>query len=80
KRLTSFSDKQVYRLISERCLQAHPDGRPYGWRGLVPWLRVRPYRRRTKIRVDRFGGGAAGALQATLDAHPELRLSFESRI
>ncbi|MBO4120657.1 hypothetical protein J5T34_07890 [Cupriavidus gilardii] len=80
KRLTSFSDKQVYRLISERCLQAHPDGQPYGWRGLVPWLRVRPYRRRTKIRVDRFGGGAAGALQATLDAHPELRLSFESRI
>ena len=30
--------------------------------------------------MNPFGGGAAGALQATLNAHPELRRSFESRI
>jgi hypothetical protein len=41
---------------------------------------VRPYRRRSKIHVDRFGGGAVGALQATLDTHPELRRAFEARI
>ncbi|MHA6884515.1 hypothetical protein [Ralstonia pseudosolanacearum] len=80
KRLTSLGEKQAYRLIRERCLETHPDGRPYGWRGLVPWLRIRPYRRRKKVRVDQFGGGAAGALQALLDCHPTLREALDARI
>lgn len=77
---TSLGSKQAYRLIRERCLETHPDGRPYGWRGLVPWYRIRPYQRRRKVHVDRFGGGAAGAMQALLDAHPELRRAFDARI
>ncbi|MFM0742258.1 hypothetical protein PQQ51_33995 [Paraburkholderia xenovorans] len=80
KQLTSIGAKQAYRLIRERCLETHPDGRPYGWRALVPYLRIRPYKRRTIIRVDRFGGGAVGALQALLDGEPELRKAFDSRI
>jgi hypothetical protein len=80
KRLTSLSAKQAYRLIRERCLETHTDGRPYGWRGLVPWARLKQYRRRRKIHVDQFGGGAVGALQALLDAQPELRQAFEARI
>ncbi|WP_354687530.1 hypothetical protein [Cupriavidus necator] len=80
KRLTSLGAKQAYRLIRERCLETHPDGRPYGWRGLVPWTRIKHYRRHRKIHVSQFGGGAVGALQALLDAQPELRQAFEARI
>ncbi|WP_080487072.1 hypothetical protein [Burkholderia ubonensis] len=80
RQLTSLGAKQAYRLIRERCLETHPDGQPYGWRGLVPWYRIRPYQRRTKIRVDQFGSGAAGALQTLLNAHPDLRRAFDARI
>jgi len=80
RRQTSLGAKQAYRLIRERCLLTHPDGRPYGWRGLVPWLRLNPYRRRRKIHVDQFGRGAAGAMRALLDCHPELRGAFDARI
>jgi len=29
-----FGRSQIYRLTTERCLQLHPDGLIYGWRGL----------------------------------------------
>ncbi|MFL9869740.1 hypothetical protein PQR67_36725 [Paraburkholderia fungorum] len=80
KKLTSLGSKQAYRLIRERCLETHPDGRPYGWRGLVPWFRVNPYRRRKKVHVDQFGSGAAGAMQALLECLPDLRDAFDKRI
>ncbi|WP_237666137.1 hypothetical protein [Burkholderia sp. KCJ3K979] len=80
RQLTSLGAKQAYRLIRERCLETHPDGQPFGWRGLVPWYRVKRYQRRTKIRVDRFGSGGAGALQTLLDHRPDLRRAFDARI
>ena len=61
EQLTSLGAKQAYRLIRERCLEVHPDGRPCGWRELLPWFRIKPYRRRKKIRVDQFGSGAERA-------------------
>lgn len=72
--------KQAYRLIRERCLQTHPDGQVYGWRGLIPHMRVHPYRRRKKLRVDNFGLGAAGAMQLLLEGEPELAKAFVKRI
>ncbi|MDR5643412.1 hypothetical protein [Burkholderia cenocepacia] len=36
KKATSLSAKQAYRLINERCLETHEDGREFGWRGLMP--------------------------------------------
>lgn len=80
KQITSLSAKQAYRLVSERCLEVHADGREYGWRGLIPYGRMRPYRRIRRIRVDNYGGGAAGAMQVVLDAHPDLRRDFDARI
>jgi len=77
---TSLGAKHAYRLIRERCLETHPDGRPYGWRGLVPYLRIKPYKRNKRIRVDQFGGGAAGAMESLLDRHPDLRVAFDARI
>lgn len=80
KKATSLSAKQAYRLINERCLETHEDGREFGWRGLMPYVRMRPYHRIKRIHVDAYGGGAAGAMQVILDAHPELRKSFDARI
>lgn len=51
KRATSLCGKQAYRLIRERCLETHPDGRPYGWRGLLPYFRIQPYKRSTCVRL-----------------------------
>ncbi|WP_254615010.1 hypothetical protein [Burkholderia pyrrocinia] len=76
KQATALSAKQAYRLISERCLETHEDGREFGWRGLIPYERMKPYRRIHRIRVDNYGGGAVGALQTLLDAHPEIRAAF----
>ncbi|HEB3528810.1 TPA: hypothetical protein RZC51_000262 [Burkholderia cenocepacia] len=80
KQATALSAKQAYRLISERCLETHEDGREFGWRGLIPYERMKPYRRIHRIRVDNYGGGAVGAMQTLLDAHPELRAAFDARI
>jgi len=72
--------KHIYRLITERCLETHSDGLIYGWRGLVPNLHIKPYRRKRPVNVNVFGYGAAGAMQAVLDLHPELRKAFDKRI
>jgi len=80
KERTSIGSKQAYRLIKERCLAIHEDGQPYGWRGLVPSIRIKIYTRVKKIKVDQYGSGAAGAMQTLLAAHPDLRADFERRI
>lgn len=80
KKTFGYSLSHVYRLLRERCLAIHPDGQFYGWRGLVPFLRIKPYRRKTKIRVGKHGEGAVGAMQAVLDNHPDLRKAFDKRI
>jgi transposase InsO family protein len=80
KKQTEIGSKQAYRLIRERCLQPHPDGREYGWRGLIPYLQISPYRRKTKIRVDQFGQGAVGAMRALLEAEPLFCREFEERV
>lgn len=54
---------QAYRLLTERCLQLHPDGRVYGWRGLLYYQRIKPYTRAVPVRPSAWGGGAGGALQ-----------------
>jgi hypothetical protein len=80
KSATSLSAKQAYRLIRERCLVPHSDGRPYGWRGLVPFLRIQNYKRRTKVLPNVFGGGAAGAFEALMNCHPEIKYALDRRI
>lgn len=72
--------KQTYRLITERCLKTHPDGRIYGFRGLIPKLRIKPYKRKRKVKVNEFGGGAVGAMGLVLDLNPDLRRSFDKKI
>lgn len=70
----------VYRLITERCAAIHPDGQIYGWRGLIPNLRIKAYTRKKSVKADEYGYGCSGAMLAVLLAHPELRQRFDKRI
>ncbi len=53
----------TYRLLTKRCLKQHPDGYVYGWRGLLPHIRVKTYERTTPLKLNAWSGGAVGALQ-----------------
>lgn len=80
RRCFSLSSKGIYRLIIKRCLAVHPDGQIYGWRGLIPYLRIEHYTRKKKVTVDAAGRGAVGAMRMVLDLEPTLRTAFDKRI
>ncbi|MFC0403091.1 DDE-type integrase/transposase/recombinase [Paraburkholderia rhizosphaerae] len=70
---TGVNRRQLYRCI-ERAMLPHPDGRPFGFRALVPYMRIAEYVRIRDIRVhgERGCRGAAGALSQLFERHPEL--------
>lgn len=72
--------RQVNRLIRERCVEPHPDGRIYGWRGLVKYMRIAPYTRRAAVCLDNYGFGAAGAMQSLLQGAPDFARRLEAQI
>jgi transposase InsO family protein len=51
----------------ERCLELSFDGQIEGWRALVPYRRLKPYKRHAETK-----GGTAGLLQALLDKFPTI--------
>ncbi|WP_141107069.1 hypothetical protein [Herbaspirillum aquaticum] len=71
---------QVYRLIRERCLAIHPDGRLYGWRALIRNQNIKGYNRQRPMTVDDWGYGTSGALRLAFDRYPQIRINFEKRI
>ncbi|MFM0573114.1 hypothetical protein PQQ88_33250 [Paraburkholderia caledonica] len=60
---TGVNRRQLYRCI-ERAMLPHPDGGPFGFRALIPYMRIAEYARIRQVRVhgDRGSRGAAGAL------------------
>lgn len=83
KQLWGMGRSHVYRLIRERCLQTSPDGTLYGWRGLIPHMRIKPWIRQTSPKVSTATGtGSAGCLQWMFSA-PEnsgLERAFRKKI
>ncbi len=59
---TGVNRRQLYRWL-ERALSPHPDGRPFGFRALVSYVRVAEYVRLSPVRIsgERGSRGAAGA-------------------
>ena len=80
KRASGIGLKQAVRLIRERCCVTHPDGRIYGFRGLVKRLRINPVQRNKPVRLDQFGRGGAGAMNSLLDLAPGLRAKLDAKI
>jgi hypothetical protein len=70
---TGVNRRQPYRCIDSAMAQ-HPDGRPFGFRALVPYMRIAEYVRIHQVRVHGEGGsrGAAGALSQLFERHPQL--------
>lgn len=70
---TGVNRRQLYRLLA-RCQAVDDDGRPYGWRSLVPHLRVEKYRRSAPLQIsaDGLGSGASGAFAALLETYPSV--------
>jgi putative transposase len=66
---TEIHRRVLYRMI-ERALQAHPDGRPWGFRALVPGSHTKAYERRKASKSA--GVGLAGAFNQLLDRQPKL--------
>jgi putative transposase len=73
KSLSGVHRRQIYRLL-ERCQAVHEDGRIFGWRGLVPNVRVDAYERTAGVRRTHPGcaTGAAGLFRQLLRVHPSL--------
>ncbi|MBK7656812.1 MAG: hypothetical protein IPJ18_19055 [Betaproteobacteria bacterium] len=77
---TGVHPRFVNRTIRERCMHPHPDGRVYGWRGLIPGLHISKYHRKSKIGVDAKGGGVAGALSNLLLQEPDFTQRLDKQI
>ncbi|CAI3099776.1 hypothetical protein MWMV2_MWMV2_00032 [Acinetobacter oleivorans] len=79
KEQINLSKNQIYRLITERCARTHADGRIYGWRGLIPNVNIKEYKRIRKLNNSN-GEGLAGALTLIFDIHPDLKENFDKRV
>jgi putative transposase len=66
---TEIHRRILYRMI-ERALQAHPDGRPWGFQALIPGSHTKAYERRKASKSA--GVGLAGAFKQLLDRQPKL--------
>ena len=77
---TGIHARFLNRMIRERCMHPHPDGRIYGWRALVPSVRIVQYHRQTKVRADANGRGASGALITLLQQEPEFTKQLNKQI
>lgn len=70
----------LYRMIRERCMHPHPDGRIYGWRALVPSVHIVKYQRRIKVRADANGRGVVGALVTLLQQETDFARRLHQQI
>lgn len=74
-------DGQTLRRLIARALRPHADGRAWGWRALVPQVRVRAYERQSapKVLVDTRAGNA-GAFSQLLARFPELETALRREL
>jgi hypothetical protein len=77
---TGVQARYLNRLIRERCMHIHPDGRVYGWRGLVPGVHVTKYQRHIKVCATSEGHGTAGALSTLLQTEPDFTKLLNKQI
>ncbi|AUT76085.1 hypothetical protein C2L64_48660 [Paraburkholderia hospita] len=65
--------RQLYRWL-DRVQAQHPDGRPFGFRGLFPFIRIVEYERLREVELkgERGSRGTAGALAQLFERHPAL--------
>lgn len=72
-----FSRQFVYRLVL-KCIATHPDGKIWGFRALLPFVRQKQYDRLAKIKPGLKQGGQAGALAQLFECHPDIQDAIEA--
>lgn len=72
--------RQVNRLVRERCMAIHVDGRIQGWRGLKRAARLSGYTRQSPVKPDVDGRGTAGAMTALLLTYPDFAARLERQV
>lgn len=74
-------DRRTLRRLLQRALQPHPDGRIWGWRALVPQVRVKAYERQVAPKVlVHSKAGNAGSFGQLLERFPELQASLRKEL
>ncbi|MCP3710114.1 helix-turn-helix domain-containing protein [Paraburkholderia sp. CNPSo 3274] len=70
---TGIDRRQLYRWL-EHAQAPHLDGRPFGFRALIRYVRIEEYARVRDVRVrgERGSRGAAGALAQLFERYPSL--------
>lgn len=78
---TGVDRRQLYRFF-ERCTQPHEDGRPFGLRALVRYLRVAGYERIRPFKTTSASGfgAAAGAFNLLLQTYPSLPVWISQQV
>ncbi|WP_251108061.1 integrase [Burkholderia glumae] len=66
--------------LLERCLASHPDGRIQGFRGLIPHIRTKRYRRIVPAVRRTQHGGLTGAMGQLFERLPQLTQILEREI
>ncbi|HBB89504.1 MAG TPA: hypothetical protein DC047_18015 [Blastocatellia bacterium] len=61
--------------LTKRCVQIHPDGRIWGFRGLVPFKHLKEYERIALVQRRTLDekSGCSGALRQLFDLHPPVK-------
>lgn len=78
---TSSVNRSTLLRLVQRAEQAHPDGRLWGYRALVPHVRVQPYKRSLPARaLVHTKAGNAGAFSQLLQRYPALMKQLRSEI
>lgn len=69
---TGVNRSSLYRLL-ERCWAKHADGRIFGFRGAIPYARLKKYERTVQVDAMREGrGGSSGAFTQLLRDYPAI--------
>lgn len=74
---TGISPSRIYTFL-DRCLAEHQDGRIYGFRGLVPYTRMKQYERTSAPPTT--GKGSAGAFRQLLRRFPAVKTWLDKAI
>ncbi|MDM0084698.1 hypothetical protein QTI17_29270 [Variovorax sp. J31P179] len=79
--IAGCSRARIVQLV-ERCVQVADDGLPNGWIGLVPFTRLGGYKRTAPLPKGEHAGrrGSAGAFDAFLLKHPDIRETLDEYI
>lgn len=73
KMRTGVDPRTLYRLL-ERCWSRHADGRIYGFRGVIPYARLKEYERSQPISSKTaMTSGLSGAFNQLLQKYPSLK-------